>query len=87
MQEEVCSDVVSGYTSATKCSSFPRETCAVEKVTVTKLSPETGCDKRPVELCAPRGCGLVNVSQLSNFYVFSFGASFLLLALPTQTKL
>ena len=64
VQEEVCSDVVSGYSTATKCSSFPRESCTVEKVTVTKLSPETGCDKRPVELCAPRGCGLVNVSNI-----------------------
>ena len=27
-----------------------------------KVSPETGCDKEPVELCAPRGCGFVNVS-------------------------
>ena len=66
VQEEVCSDVVSGYTSATKCSSFPRESCALEKVKVTKLSPETGCDKRPVELCAPRGCALVNVSRQNN---------------------
>ena len=66
VQEEVCSDVVSGYTSATKCSSFPRESCALEKVKVAKLSPETGCDKRPVELCAPRGCALVNVSRQKN---------------------
>ena len=47
-----------------RCSSFPRESCALDKVRVTKLSPETGCDKRPVELCAPRGCALVNVSYI-----------------------
>ena len=71
MQEEVCSDVVTGYSSATRCSSFPRESCAVEKRRVAKVTPETGCDKRPVELCAPRGCGLVNVSLTQDVNISS----------------
>ena len=65
VEEKKCEDVVSGYTSSLQCSSFPREKCRLEKRKTKKVSPETGCDKEPVELCAPRGCGFVNVRYFS----------------------
>ena len=66
VEEKKCEDVVSGYTSSLQCSTFPREKCRLEKRKTKKVSPETGCDKEPVELCAPRGCGFVNVRNSSN---------------------
>ena len=65
VEEKKCEDVVSGYTSSLQCSTFPREKCRLEKRKTKKVSPETGCDKEPVELCAPRGCGFVNVRHFS----------------------
>merc|ERR1711939_448226 len=41
----------------TKCSKWPREVCNVNKKTVKKYTPITGCTKEPRELCAPAGCG------------------------------
>ena len=59
--EAVCEDEVSGYTARPRCSSVPRQQCGLAKQRVQKVTPETSCDKQPVEVCAPRGCGLVNV--------------------------
>ena len=68
VEEKKCEDVVSGYTSSLQCSSFPREKCRLEKRKTKKVSPETGCDKEPVEHCAPQGCGFVNVRNDSNLF-------------------
>ena len=61
VQEDVCNEVVEGYNTVTKCSQFPRQKCSLDRQKVRKVTPETGCSKQPVELCAPRGCGFVNV--------------------------
>ena len=34
-----------------------REVCSVSKKSVQKLTPQTRCEKVPVELCGPAGCG------------------------------
>ena len=70
VHDEVCDDVVEGYTSSVQCSQVPRLKCSVEKKMVKKMTPETGCDKHPVELCAPRGCGFVNVRSLHGEHSF-----------------
>ena len=62
VQEDVCQDVVEGYLTSSRCKQFPKEKCSLEKKKVKKVTPETGCNKEPVEVCAPRGCGFVNVS-------------------------
>ena len=68
VEEKKCQEVVEGYTSSQQCSVFPREKCRLEKRKTKKVSPETGCDKQPVELCAPRGCGFVNVRHSSDLF-------------------
>jgi len=55
--ETACTDLTSGYVSTTECQEWPRRVCEVEKKPVRKYSPVTGCDKVPVEVCAPVGCG------------------------------
>jgi len=55
--EEKCEENTSGYTTNTKCSNWPREECALSKKETTKFSPLTKCNKVPVELCGPAGCG------------------------------
>merc|ERR1712157_302743 len=57
--EEICQNDVSGYTTERRCSRWPHEVCVVTKEQTTKYTPITGCDKRPIELCAPAGCKLV----------------------------
>ena len=59
--EEKCEDETSGYTTNTKCSTWPREVCSVSKKNVKKYKPITGCTKEPRELCAPAGCGFSQV--------------------------
>merc|ERR1711936_1463595 len=59
VEDEKCEPETSGYTTTVKCSKWPREVCSVEKKTVTKDTPITGCTKEPRELCAPAGCKLV----------------------------
>ena len=63
VQEDVCQDVVEGYLTSSRCKQFPKEKCSLEKKKVKKVTPDTGCNKEPVEVCAPRGCGFVNVSS------------------------
>ena len=36
---------------------MPREVCDVSKKSVKKFTPLTQCDKVPVTLCGPAGCG------------------------------
>ena len=60
--EDKCEDVTSGYTTNTKCTTWPKEECSVTKKPVKKFTPITGCTKEPVELCAPAGCGFRAVS-------------------------
>merc|ERR1711922_40266 len=55
--EEKCEDDTSGYTTFTKCSTWPKEVCTVEQKAVKKYTPITGCTKEPRELCVPAGCG------------------------------
>ena len=64
VQEDVCNEVVEGYSTNTKCSQFPRQICSLDRRKVKKVTPETGCSKQPVELCAPSGCDFVNVSAI-----------------------
>ena len=39
-----------------KCDSWPVEKCTVEKVSVTKTTPQTSCREESRTLCAPKGC-------------------------------
>ena len=50
-----------GYTVGNKCDSWPKEVCNITTELVTKYTPETFCEKVPHELCAPIGCGFVEV--------------------------
>ena len=59
--EQKCKEVTVGYTTKDECDEWPVEKCTVEKKLVKKVTPETGCHKEPVELCAPKGCGFTNV--------------------------
>merc|ERR1712106_36197 len=61
--EEKCEDETSGYTTNTKCSTWPKEVCTVSKKPVKKYTPITGCTKEPRELCAPAGCGFKQGSE------------------------
>jgi len=54
-----CSDEISGYTSKTKCSQWPRKVCTISKKNVKKFIHTTSCTKEPVELCALSGCQIV----------------------------
>jgi len=58
--EQKCKEVTVGYTTKDECDEWPVEKCTVEKKMVKKVTPETGCHKEPVELCAPKGCGFTN---------------------------
>jgi len=58
--EQKCKEVTVGYTTKDECDEWPVEKCSVEKKLVKKVTPETGCHKEPVELCAPKGCGFTN---------------------------
>ena len=60
--EQKCKEVTVGYTTKDECDEWPVEKCTVEKKMVKKVTPETGCHKEPVELCAPKGCGFTNVT-------------------------
>ena len=42
-----------------KCTEWPVEKCEIRKEVVTKVTPETKCEKVPKEKCAPDGCGFV----------------------------
>jgi len=57
VQDEKCEDFTVGYTTETKCHTWPRNECKVTKAKVKKYSPVTSCKKVPTELCAPAGCG------------------------------
>ena len=70
--EAVCEDEVSGYTARPRCSSVPRQQCSLAKQRVQKVTPETSCDKQPVEVCAPRGCGFVNVRYSLQFCILNW---------------
>ena len=63
VHDEVCDDVVEGYTSSVQCSQVPRLKCSVEKKTVKKFTPQTRCEKVPRTMCAPPGCGFVEVDS------------------------
>ena len=63
--EKKCKEVTVGYTTKDECDEWPVEKCSVEKKLVKKVTPEIGCHKEPVELCAPKGCGFSNVSLLA----------------------
>jgi len=60
VHEQKCKEVTVGYTTKDECDEWPVERCTVEKKLVKKVTPETGCHKEPVELCAPKGCGFTN---------------------------
>merc|ERR1712127_1029878 len=59
IQEEKCEEVQEGFTTELKCDTWPREVCTLEKQQVKKYTPDTYCQKVPKEMCAPRGCGIV----------------------------
>ena len=66
-----------GYSTVLKCDKvsrsrrmmmvtplqWPREVCSLEKQQVKKYTPDTSCQKVPKEMCAPRGCGIVEVGR------------------------
>lgn len=55
--ETSCSETTTGYATSKECKGWPRQVCKVVKTPVTKYTPITGCNKEPVEICAPAGCG------------------------------
>merc|ERR1711890_191806 len=57
VQDRMCKEETSGYTTQEKCEDWPRQGCTVVKKKVTKYTTMTGCNKEPTELCAPVGCG------------------------------
>merc|ERR1712117_986856 len=57
VQDRMCKEETSGYTTKEKCEDWPRQECTVVKKKVTKFTTMTGCNKEPTELCAPAGCG------------------------------
>jgi len=57
VQDRMCKEETSGYTTQEKCEDWPRQECTVVKKKVTKYTTMTGCNKEPTELCAPVGCG------------------------------
>merc|ERR550532_1592140 len=57
VQDRMCKEETSGYTTSEKCEDWPRQECTVVKKKVTKYTTMTGCNKEPTELCAPVGCG------------------------------
>eukprot|EP00092_Neocalanus_flemingeri_P023887 GFUD01025912.1.p1 GENE.GFUD01025912.1~~GFUD01025912.1.p1 ORF type:complete len:697 (+),score=162.50 GFUD01025912.1:64-2154(+) len=62
--DEKCEDITSGYTSSQQCSKWPREECVLSKQNRKKYSPQTRCEKIPVTLCGPAGCGLVEGDEV-----------------------
>ena len=58
-----CVDVTQGYQTKAECEEWPVQRCSLERVKVTKYTPETSCQAEPRELCAPVGCGVTNVSR------------------------
>jgi len=62
--DEKCEDITSGYTSTQKCSKWPREECVLSKENRKKYTPQTRCEKIPVTLCGPAGCGFVEGDQV-----------------------
>ena len=77
VHEEKCVEVKEGYSTVLKCDKvsrsrrmmmvtplqWPREVCSLEKQQVKKYTPDTSCQKVPKEMCAPKGCGIVEVGQ------------------------
>merc|ERR1712038_120971 len=57
VQDRMCKEETSGYTTKEKCEDWPRQECTVVKKRVTKFTTMTGCNKEPTELCAQAGRG------------------------------
>lgn len=57
-----------GFLEEEKCDYWPVEKCSVTPTEVKKYTPETNCEKVPREMCAPAGCGLVEVISKQPFY-------------------
>jgi len=62
--DEKCEEETSGYTSSQKCSKWPREECVLSKENRKKYTPQTKCEKIPVTLCGPAGCGFVEGEEV-----------------------
>merc|ERR1711970_1605354 len=62
--DEKCEDITSGYTSSQKCSKWPREECVLSKQNRKKYTQQTKCEKIPVTLCGPAGCGFVEGDEV-----------------------
>ena len=62
--DEKCEDVTSGYTATQKCSKWPREECILSKKNRKKYTPQTRCEKIPVTLCGPAGCGFTEGDEV-----------------------
>jgi len=59
VQEKRCRTEVNGFLEEEKCDYWPVEKCQVTPTEVKKYTPETSCQKVPREMCAPRGCSIV----------------------------
>ena len=57
IQEKKCKEVKRGYSTAEECDTWPRQECTLKKVSKEKITPETKCQKTPIVLCGPKGCG------------------------------
>ena len=53
-----------GFDDKEECDEWPVEKCSVEQKLVKKFTPQTGCEKVKREMCAPPGCGLVEVRYI-----------------------
>ena len=62
--DKKCEPITSGYTSSQKCSEWPREECVLSKQNRKKYSPKTRCEKIPITLCGPPGCGLLEGEEV-----------------------
>jgi len=54
---EKCVESQVGYVTETDCKKWPKEVCTISKEYKKKLNRITKCDKVPIELCGPAGCG------------------------------
>ena len=65
VEEKDCKNVGGPvFRTKQKCDTYPVEKCTVEKVNVTKTTPETSCRKESRTICAPRGCAEKQVWSL-----------------------
>eukprot|EP00092_Neocalanus_flemingeri_P044970 GFUD01050082.1.p1 GENE.GFUD01050082.1~~GFUD01050082.1.p1 ORF type:complete len:987 (-),score=208.69 GFUD01050082.1:253-3213(-) len=64
VEDTKCEEIPSGYSSSQQCTKWPREECFLTKQNRKKYSPQTRCEKKPVNFCGPAGCGFVEGDEV-----------------------